>query len=127
MAAREQDNLTSADQSQVPEADLLQQQPALAEIVRRLVETLAPQRMYLFGSKARDDSGPDSDYDILVLVEHPTEPLYRLSQRGFRALRGIDAAVDVVVWEREAFDARLHLAASFPATVIREGRLLYAA
>lgn len=113
--------------SEAPRQDLLARDPVLAEIVRRLVEALRPERIYLFGSKARGDAGPDSDYDLLVLVEHPTEPLYRLSQRGFRALRGIDAAVDVVVWDRDTFDARLHLAASFPATVVREGRLLHAA
>jgi len=71
-------------------------------IIERLVEVYQPDRIYLFGSKARGGSGPDSDYDLLVLVEHPTEPLYRLSQRGFRALRGIAAAVDVVVWDRAA-------------------------
>jgi predicted nucleotidyltransferase len=102
-------------------------QCVLVRILERLVEVYQPDRIYLFGSKARGDAGPDSDYDILVLVEHPTEPLYRLSQRGFRALRGIAAAVDVVVWDRVTFDARLHLPASFPATVVREGRLLYVA
>lgn len=110
-----------------PAGDPFAGDPVLAETVRRLVAELNPERIYLFGSKARGDAGPDSDYDILVLVERPTEPLYRLSQRGFRALRGIDAAVDVVVWDRDTFDARLHLVASFPATVIREGRLLHAA
>jgi uncharacterized protein len=69
---------------------------------------------------------PTGDYDVLVLVEQPQEPRYRLSQRGFRALRGVPAAVDVVVWDRETFDARLHLKASFPATVVREGRLIHA-
>lgn len=127
MATQEQRNLASMDQGRSPERDLLAREPLLAEIVRRLVKTCQPERIYLFGSMARGDAGPDSDYDILLLVERPTEPLYRLSQRGFRALRGIDAAVDVVVWDRATFDARLHLPASFPATVVREGRLLHAA
>jgi hypothetical protein len=35
--------------------------------------------------------------------------------------------VDVVVWDRQTFDARAHLTASFPATVVREGKLLHAA
>lgn len=106
---------------------LLERDPVLREIVERLVGALNPERIYLFGSKARGEAEPDSDYDILVLVEHPTEPRYRLSQKGFRALRGVPAAVDVVVWDRESFDARQHLKASFPATVVREGRLLHAA
>ena len=36
----------------------------LAEIVRRLAEAYQPERIYLFGSKARGDEGPDSDYDL---------------------------------------------------------------
>lgn len=101
--------------------------PVLAEIVRRLVVTLNPSRIYLFGSRARGEAGQDSDYDLLVLVTDPQEPRYRLSQKGFRSLRGIPAAVDVVVWDNASFDARLHLKASFPATVVREGKLLHAA
>jgi hypothetical protein len=31
------------------------------------------------------------------------------------------------VWTREEFDSRLHLKASLPATIEREGRLLYRA
>jgi len=106
---------------------LLEQDTTLREVVDRLVEALRPRRVYLFGSRARGDSGPGSDLDVLVLVERPQEPLYRLAQRGYRALRGVSAAVDVVVWEWETFDARRHLKASFPATVEREGRLLYVA
>ena len=105
----------------------LDDDPILSEMVIRLSTTLHPKRMYVFGSRARGDFGPDSDYDLLVVVESTDEPAYRLSQRGYRALRGIDAAVDVVVWEREAFDARLHLRVSFPATVVREGGLVHVA
>ncbi|MBA2451357.1 MAG: nucleotidyltransferase domain-containing protein [Chloroflexi bacterium] len=106
---------------------LLDRDPILREMVNRLVVTLKPLRIYLFGSQARGDSGPDSDYDFLAVVERLDEPAYRLSQRGYRALRGIPAAVDVVVWDRQTFDARVHLKASFAATVVREGRLLHAA
>jgi len=105
----------------------LPQDPLLREIVERLLAEVQPCRIYLFGSRARGDSGAESDYDPLLLVEHPTEPPYRVSQRAYRVLRGIPAAVDVLVWDRETFDSRLHLPASFPATVVREGRLLYAA
>ena len=119
--------MTVSELTRSPEAGLPAGDSVLDEIVKRLVATLNPQRIYLFGSRARGDAGPDSDYDLLLLVDNASEPAYRLSQRGYRALRGIVAAVDVVVWDRETFDARLHLKASFPATVVREGRLLHAA
>ena len=44
-----------------------------------------------------------------------------------RPVWDIDASVGVVVWTLADFDGRLHLKASLPATVVREGLLLYAA
>ncbi len=41
--------------------------PILIDIVRRLVEAYHPEHIYLFGSRARGEAGPDSDYDILVM------------------------------------------------------------
>lgn len=46
----------------------------LGEMVRRLVEAYEPDRVYLFGSRARGDSGPDSDYDVLVVVPDDAPP-----------------------------------------------------
>ena len=101
--------------------------PVLAEIVRRLIEALHPERIYLFGSRARGDAGRDSDYDLMVVVPQLTEPAHRLAQRAHSVLWGLEAAADILVWSREAFDSRLHLRASLPATVVREGTLLHAA
>lgn len=101
--------------------------PNLAEIVRRLIDALHPERIYLFGSRARGDAGADSDYDLMVVVPHLTEPAYRLAQRAHSVLWGLGTAADILVWSRQAFDSRLHLPASLPATVLREGTLLHAA
>jgi predicted nucleotidyltransferase len=106
---------------------ILEQDPKLAEITRRLILALQPERVYLFGSVARGEGKPDSDYDILVLVrETPGEPLYRLSQKAHALLWGLGVSVDILVWPVELFERRAHLRASFPATVLREGKLLYA-
>ncbi len=106
---------------------ILERDPLLAEIVRRLVEAFHPERIYLFGSMARDDASPHSDYDLMVVVSEASEPGFRLAQRAHGVLAGLAAAADVLVWGREAFDSRLHLKASLPSTISREGRLLYAA
>jgi predicted nucleotidyltransferase len=99
----------------------------LAEIVRRLVAIYEPERVYLFGSRARGDAGPDSDYDLLLVVPDTAPPERRRSRLAYEALWGTGIAVDVLVWTRERFDSRLTLKASLPATVLREGKLLYAA
>jgi predicted nucleotidyltransferase len=99
----------------------------LAEIVRRLIDAYRPERIYLFGSRARSDFGGDSDYDLMVVVPESAPPERRRSRLAYEVLRGTGIAADVLVWTPEAFDRRLHLRASLPFTVISEGRLLYAA
>ncbi len=101
--------------------------PKLAEIVRRLVEAYKPDRIYLFGSRARGDVTPDSDYDLLVVVPETAPPERRRSRLAYEALWGTGTAADVLVWTRQRFESRLHLQASLPATVVREGTLLHAA
>ena len=99
----------------------------LEDIVRRLVGAYRPRRVYLFGSVARGDWGPDSDYDVLVVVPDDADPARRRSRLGYEALRGTGYAADILVWRESEFDVRLSLKASLPSTVLREGRLLYAA
>ena len=101
------------------------QDSILAEIVRRLVTAFQPEQIYLFGSKARGDSSPDSDYDLMVIVSNETAPERRRSRLAYQALRGTGTAADVLVCTEQYFQERLHLPSSLPAIVIREGVLLY--
>ncbi len=101
--------------------------PILAEIVHRLVRAYEPQRVYLFGSMARGEAGPDSDYDLLLIVADDAPLERRRSRLAYEVLWGTRAAADVLVWTRGQFESRLHVTASLPATVVREGRLLHGA
>ena len=101
--------------------------PALAEIVRRLIDAFQPERVYLFGSMARGDADADSDYDLMLVVPNDASPERRDSDLAYRVLRGTGIAADVLVWTQHQFDRRTHVVASLPATILREGRLLHAA
>ena len=98
----------------------------IQELVRRVAEFYRPERIYLFGSAARGEDGPDSDLDLcVVLPDDAPESLYRDRSIHGR-FWGLGAAVDVVRLGSSDFDARgAHVAASLPATILREGRLLY--
>jgi predicted nucleotidyltransferase len=99
----------------------------LQAIVSRLVKAYSPERIYLFGSHARGDVGPDSDYDLLVIVSDDAPPEQRRSRLAYEVLRGTGVAVDVIVWTRDYFERRRHVRASLSATVEREGKLLHVA
>lgn len=99
--------------------------PKLSEIVKRLVETYQPLRIYLFGSYARGDTGPDSDYDLMMVVPDDAPPERQRAKLAYDRLWGTGAAADVVVWTAGRFMRRSSVVTSLPATVLREGRLLY--
>jgi len=101
--------------------------PVLAEAVRRLVRAYQPERIYLFGSVARGDADPDSDYDLLVIVPDDASPERRRSRLAYVALHGTGTAADVLVCTSSYFEQRRLLKASLPGTVLREGRLLHGA
>jgi hypothetical protein len=75
-------------------------------------------RIYLFGSEARGESGPDSDVDFLDVL--PDDAPERVTRSGevYLRLSGFGVAKDVVPWRRSDFERRAaHVKASFPATV----------
>jgi hypothetical protein len=103
----------------------LEKQLAINEITRRLIEYYSPVRIYLFGSEARGDAGPESDLDFCVVLPDDAPPsLY--GPGVHRALWGVGSAADVVRFPLTDFEGRAaHVVSSLPATVAREGRLLY--
>jgi uncharacterized protein len=103
----------------------LTKQEAIEEITRRLIEYFHPVRIYLFGSEARGDGGPDSDLDFcVVLPDDAPASMYRPGIH--RALWDPGTAADIVRLPLTNFEERAaHVVSSLPATVLREGRLLY--
>jgi len=108
-------------------AQLLERDPKLADILQRLVKAYDPKQIYLFGSLARGEDRPDSDYDLMVIVPDDAPPERTRSRLAYEALRGTGIAADVLVWTHSRFQRRAHVVASLPATVLREGVLLHAA
>ena len=95
--------------------------------VSRIKETYHPEAIWLFGSHARNQAGPDSDYDLLVIVSDDADRQHRQSGLAYRALRSLGRAFDITIWRRSAFDEQCRSTTSLPTTVLSEGRLLYAA
>jgi predicted nucleotidyltransferase len=71
------------------------------------------------------DAREDSDFDLLVVVPYAATHSYVLEQRALESLWPVPLPVDVLVMDKTRFDAQRAVVASLPATVVREGRLLY--
>jgi uncharacterized protein len=105
--------------------EILERDDYLDQLVQLLVDYYKPVKIYLFGSKARGDSGPDSDYDVMVIVRKRVSPLKRKKFHNARWDAGLTVASDIILVTQKYFEERIQLKCSLPATVAEEGKLLY--
>ena len=96
----------------------------LAEIIRRILAAGEPQKIVLFGSRARGDARADSDYDLL-LVEPSELPRHKRAARYRRALTGLNGAKDILVWTPDEVAQWRDVPNAFVTTAVQEGVVLY--
>lgn len=90
-------------------------------IADRLERALRPDAIYLFGSHARGDAGPDSDLDFLVVVPASPDSRYTRGIEARRAVGDIASPKDIVVLTRDEWEAEQRVVCSLASTVAREG------
>jgi len=83
---------------------VLTKQEVITEMTRRLVDCYQV-RIYLFGSEARGDAGPDSDLDFLVVVPDDTPEKTMRSDDLYKILSDLRVPNDVIPWWRTDFNA----------------------
>ena len=96
----------------------------LQSITEQLIEKYEPEKIILFGSAARGDSGPDSDADFLIIKRQT--PYYgsdRIRELSLMIERNIP--VDFLIYRPEEFEKRLGMGDPFLKAILKEGRVLY--
>lgn len=68
----------------------------LNTLVGKIVESVNPDKIILFGSRSRGQGEPQSDYDFLVL-KRDVSNRRALSQQLYLTLADVPAAVDILV------------------------------
>lgn len=96
----------------------------LQEVVRRIVQEFDPQRVVLFGSYAYGEPGPDSDVDLLVVMESDERPAARAT-RVSRVLRPRPFPMDILVRTPDELRYRLEIGDYFIREIMDHGRVLY--
>jgi predicted nucleotidyltransferase len=115
-AEREED-----DNRGIPLADTTD---ILEQVVERVRDVLEPDRIVLFGSRARGDDRADSDFDVLVVADSD-EPRYRRSAPLYRILADLPVEVEIAVYTPDEVHEWSEVPQAFVTTALREGTVLY--
>jgi uncharacterized protein len=101
----------------------------LSEMVQTIVREVDPERIYLFGSRARGDARQDSDVDLLIVVSEPFGSKHSRFQeinRVYRALSSFRIPSDVLLYSSDEFARWSQSLNHVVGRCSREGKLLYA-
>jgi predicted nucleotidyltransferase len=71
----------------------------------------------VYGSHARREATPDSDVEVLLVVEHSDEPRYRRGQAAYAPIGPHVTPVDILVVTRDEFERALDIPSAHSATV----------
>ncbi len=96
----------------------------ITEITERIVANVDPDRIILFGSRARGDHSEQSDFDLCVLktgVPHRRE----LAKQIYRLLYESGAAVDIIVETPERFEQLKDNRFLIYSDIAEHGRVIY--
>lgn len=96
----------------------------LPEVVERLVTRLHPNKIILFGSYAYGKSTPDSDVDLLVILETDASATERYLAVS-RLLYPRPFPVDILVRTPREIKEALHTGDFFIHEIVFQGRVLY--
>lgn len=98
----------------------------IQEIIRRVVGAVRPEKIILFGSRARGDHRPDSDIDLLV-IQKSNLPRHRRAVPIYEALNGLPVDVDLetIVYTPAEVEEWSEVRQAFVTTALREGKVLY--
>ena len=95
------------------------------ELLDPVVAYFNPRRVILFGSYARGQAGPDSDIDLLVVVDDDTPPDRLTLYAGHASRRGYREPADVIPCRETTFRRKSRIAGTLAHTASHEGVVVY--
>jgi len=102
----------------------IKEQIALA--TKKIVETVQPEKIYLFGSYATGEQTMDSDIDFLVIMPSKEKKKYQLVEEIEKSIRNVlSVSQDIVVDYSDRYNKYHSIPYSFIGHIVKNGVLLY--
>jgi predicted nucleotidyltransferase len=99
-------------------------QQAIDDVVRQIAIKFHPQKIILFGSYGRGNPRPESDVDLLVVME-PSEDVKRQSVIIRQSLEIDLFGLDLIVRSPRVLEERIAMGDWFLREIIAEGKVVY--
>jgi len=96
----------------------------LKNVARRIAKAFNPHRIIAFGSHVYGHPTPDSDVDLLVVMDSDERPAAR-ARRVSQLLRPRPFPMDILVRTPEEIQYRLEIGDYFIREVMERGEVLY--
>jgi predicted nucleotidyltransferase len=98
-------------------------QAAIDEVVRQIAEKFHPQKIILFGSYARGKPRPESDVDLLVVMDTPMREV----EQAIQICQQIQYrfGLDLIVRKPKRLAERLKMGDWFLRDILEEGKIVY--
>lgn len=98
----------------------------LQELVNKIIQAAAPERIILFGSHAYGEPTPDSDLDLLVITRTKDSPLIRrINLRKSLRDRNRRIPLELIVLTPEELLTGIGNRDPFLIEILNKGRTLY--
>ena len=118
-------NLFTMTVIKVPTVDKRKRIPqkAIDEVVRQIAEKFHPQKIILFGSYARGKPRPESDVDLLVVMDTPMREV----EQAIQICQQIQYrfGLDLIVRKPQRLAERLKMGDWFLRDILEEGKVVY--
>ncbi len=95
------------------------------ELLDPVVAYFHPRRVILFGSRARGEAGPDSDIDLLVVVDDDAPADKVTMQAGIEARRGYTLPADVIPVRDQTFRRTAGIPGTLSRAALLDGVTVY--
>jgi predicted nucleotidyltransferase len=97
----------------------------IRSLLERIVSRWHPWQIWLFGSRARGDSTPESDWDLFVVVDDSTDDEDLDPGVGRRLRRECGVRADVIPWRKSEFREFQRTPNTLAYSVAQDGVLLH--
>ncbi|MFQ5589290.1 MAG: nucleotidyltransferase domain-containing protein [Nitrospiria bacterium] len=96
------------------------------KIVNTIVESVYPEKVILFGSRAKGNYRKDSDYDFII-IKSGVKNEREVSRRIYRALfdNNIRIAVDIIVVDSDKLEKNKDNPYLIYSWALKEGEIVY--